>query len=101
MYFTGKNLHKDLFCVIHNSEDMAELESKLDSLWSKERSSCSFERVLFFRKDLHMTLSLRNYNSEDSSLVTDSAKVPIVFLPAVKIWLGAHDGVVFFDQNLD
>lgn len=49
-----------------------------------------------------MSILLRDYNAEDTSLVTDSTHVPVVYVPVAKIWLADETNVVFyFDRNLD
>ena len=49
-----------------------------------------------------MSILLRDYNAEDTSLITDSTPVPVVYVSVAKIWLADETNVVFyFDRNLD
>ena len=83
-------------------DDETEIESQLviGAIYSDRRASCVLIGTSFFNQK-KATLQLRDYNVEVPEIVTESASVEVVFVPALKIWLANQQETFYFDKNLD
>ena len=90
-------MHTGLLCVLKING--IEYESSIDLLIDEARAQCSFDKDPTFFKN-QATISLRDYNIQDITVVTESNTVPVIFIPGLTIYHKSETApIYYFHQN--